>query len=74
MGGVAMWRSRCAFQRLCAFGISQGLVALLLYLYPFLVALIGVAFLGERLTRRRSLAMAAALVGMALTFRRRAWR
>lgn len=66
MGGVGyVAQSMCFFSALRF--ASAGLVALLLYLYPFLVALIGVAFLGERLTRRRSLAMAAALVGTALT-------
>ncbi len=61
MGGVGyVAQSMCFFSALRF--ASAGLVALLLYLYPFLVALIGVAFLGERLTRRRSLAMAASMI------------
>ena len=44
-----------------------GLVALLLYLHPALVALLAASFLRERLTRTKILALAMALVGMALT-------
>ncbi len=46
---------------------GMGLVALLLYLYPFLVTLLGVAFAGERLTLLRALAVLSALLGTALT-------
>ncbi len=46
---------------------SAGLVALLLYLYPVLVAALSVIFLRERLTWPRVLALALALAGVALT-------
>jgi drug/metabolite transporter (DMT)-like permease len=44
-----------------------GLVALLLYLHPALVALLSATFLHERLTRTKVAALVTALVGMALT-------
>lgn len=44
-----------------------GLVALLLYLHPALVALLSAAFLHERLTRAKLAALAMALAGTALT-------
>lgn len=66
MGGVGY-----VAQALCFFlalqHASAGLVALLLYLYPFLVTLLGVAFAGERLTLLRTLAVLSALLGTALT-------
>ena len=66
MGGVGY-----VAQALCFFlalkHASAGLVALLLYLYPFLVTLLGVIFAGERLTLRRALAVLSALLGTALT-------
>ena len=66
MGGVGY-----VAQALCFFlalqHASAGLVALLLYLYPFLVTLLGVAFAGERLTLLRALAVLSALLGTALT-------
>ncbi|MBI5943567.1 MAG: DMT family transporter [Chloroflexi bacterium] len=46
---------------------SAGLVALLLYLYPFFVAILATIFLHERVTRIKSLALVLALVGTALT-------
>ena len=46
---------------------SAGLVALLLYLYPFLVTLLGALFLRQRLSMGRVLAVLAALAGTALT-------
>jgi len=46
---------------------SAGLVALLLYLYPFLVTLLGALFLRQRLTAGRVAAVLAALAGTALT-------
>jgi drug/metabolite transporter (DMT)-like permease len=46
---------------------SAGLVALLLYAYPTLVCLLAAAFLGERLTRRRLVLLAASFAGIALT-------
>jgi len=42
-------------------------VALLLYLYPVIVALLSVLFLHERLTRIKTLALGLALVGLVLT-------
>ena len=66
MGGVGY-----VAQALCFFWAlkhaSAGLVALLLYLYPFLVTLLGVRFAGERLTSLRVTAVLAALLGTALT-------
>ena len=46
---------------------SAGLVALLLYLYPSIVALLSLIFLKERLTLLRLAALALATVGAALT-------
>ncbi|GAB1470429.1 DMT family transporter [Chloroflexota bacterium] len=46
---------------------SAGLVALLLYLYPFFVAILSMIFLREKLTRIKSIALALALFGTALT-------
>lgn len=46
---------------------SAGLVALLLYLYPFFVAVLSVIFLHEKLTRTKIIALMLALVGAALT-------
>lgn len=46
---------------------SAGLVALLLYLYPFFVALLSMIFLSERLSRIKAIALALALAGAALT-------
>ncbi|MBK6793833.1 MAG: EamA family transporter [Anaerolineales bacterium] len=45
---------------------SAGLVALLLYLYPFFVAVLSVIFLHEKLTRTKIIALVLALVGAAL--------
>lgn len=46
---------------------SAGLVALLLYVYPALVALVSVALGRERLNRPRAIALVLALAGTALT-------
>lgn len=46
---------------------SAGLVALLLYLYPFFVALLSVFFLKEKLTLVKVVALILALIGTALT-------
>ncbi len=46
---------------------NAGLVALLLYLYPAIVAILSAIFLGERLGRWRSLAVVLAFFGTALT-------
>lgn len=46
---------------------SAGLVALLLYLYPILVAILSVIFLKERLNRAKIIALALASFGAALT-------
>lgn len=46
---------------------SAGLVALLLYLYPFFVAILSMIFLNEKLTRTKAFALALALFGTALT-------
>ncbi len=66
MGGVGyVAQSLCFFSALRH--ASAGLVALLLYLYPFLVTLLGAIFLGQRLTPLRLGAVTAALLGTALT-------
>lgn len=46
---------------------SAGLVALLLYLYPFFVAILATIFLHEKVTWIKSFALVLALVGTALT-------
>lgn len=65
MGAVGyVGQSFCFFSALGH--ASAGLVALLLYLYPFIVTVLSVLFLGERLTRLRIGAVLAALCGTAL--------
>ncbi len=46
---------------------SAGLVALLLYLYPFFVTILSTIFLHEKVTRIKIIALVLALVGTALT-------
>ncbi len=46
---------------------SAGLVALLLYLYPFFVAILAIIFLHEKITGVKIIALILALVGTALT-------
>jgi drug/metabolite transporter (DMT)-like permease len=46
---------------------SAGLVALLLYLYPFFVAILSMIFLHEKLTHIKEIALIIALIGTALT-------
>ncbi|MBL0346306.1 DMT family transporter [Candidatus Villigracilis affinis] len=46
---------------------SAGLVALLLYLYPFFVAILSTIFLHEKVTRIKIIALLLALFGTALT-------
>lgn len=46
---------------------SPGLVALLLYLYPFFVAILSMIFLNEKLSRVKAIALVLALTGAALT-------
>jgi drug/metabolite transporter (DMT)-like permease len=46
---------------------SAGLVALLLYLYPFFVTILSTIFLHERVTRIKIIALALALIGTAFT-------
>ena len=46
---------------------SAGLVALLLYLYPFFVAILATIFLHEKITRVKIIALVLALLGTALT-------
>src|SRR5271157_2945692 len=46
---------------------SPGLVALLLYLYPVIVALLSILILHERITGTKILALGLALLGLALT-------
>ena len=64
-GGGYVAHSLCYFTALEYAG--PGLVGLLLYLYPALVALAGRALFGERLGRAQLAAIAVALAGTALT-------
>ncbi|MBD5804559.1 putative DMT superfamily transporter inner membrane protein [Azoarcus sp. Aa7] len=66
MGGVGYVAQSYAFFEALNFA-SAGLVALLLYLYPVLVTVLGAAFLRQRLTTGRVLAVLTALAGTALT-------
>ncbi|MBS0511532.1 MAG: DMT family transporter [Proteobacteria bacterium] len=66
MGGVGYVGQSLAFFSALNYA-SAGLVALLLYLYPFLVTVLGAAFLREPLGLGRVLAVLAALAGTALT-------
>lgn len=66
MGGIGyVAQSYCFFAALNY--ASAGLVALLLYLHPFMVTLIGSALFGHRLGALRVGAVLAALLGTALT-------
>lgn len=66
MGGVGYVGQSLAFFSALNHA-SVGLVALLLYLYPFLVTVLGAVFLREPLGVGRVLAVLAALAGTALT-------
>ncbi len=66
MGGIGyVGQSACYF--LALHHASAGLVALLLYVYPALVAVLATLFLRERMTWTRALAVATALAGTTLT-------
>lgn len=66
MGGIGyVAQSYCFFTALNY--ASAGLVALLLYLHPFMVTLISAALFGHRLSRLRIGAVLAALLGTTLT-------
>lgn len=66
MGGVGyVGQSYCFFSALEH--ASAGMVALLLYLYPFIVTLLSVALFGHRLTAVRIGAVLLAVAGTALT-------
>lgn len=66
MGGIGyVGQSACYF--LALHHASAGLVALLLYVYPALVAVLATLFLHERMTWRRAVAIGTALGGTALT-------
>lgn len=66
MGGVGYVGQSFSFFTALDYA-TAGLVALLLYLYPFIVTVLSAVFLGRRLTARRVIAVFAALVGTALT-------
>uniref|UniRef100_UPI00145E139B DMT family transporter n=1 Tax=Aromatoleum evansii TaxID=59406 RepID=UPI00145E139B len=66
MGGIGYVAQSYAFFEALNFA-SAGLVALLLYLYPILVTVLGAVFLSQRLTTGRVLAVLTALAGTALT-------
>lgn len=66
MGGVGYVSQSFSFFTALDYA-SAGLVALLLYLYPFIVTLLAAVFLGKRLTAVRIAAVLAALAGTALT-------
>lgn len=71
LGLIAMGALGYVGQSFCYFSALQhapaGLVALLLYLYPALVAALAVLILKERLTRRKTVALCLALGGAVLT-------
>jgi len=71
LGLIAMGALGYVGQSFCYFSALQqapaGLVALLLYLYPALVAALAVLVLKERLTRRKAVALGLALGGAGLT-------
>ena len=66
MGGLCYVAQSMSFFSALKYA-SAGLVALLLYLYPFIVTVLGALVLRQRLGRRRLLAVLAALFGTALT-------
>jgi len=66
MGGVGYVAQSLSFFAALNYA-SAGLVALLLYLYPFVVTILGALFLREKLTRVRVAAVLVALAGTALT-------
>ena len=66
MGGVGYVAQSFSFFTALDYA-SAGLVALLLYLYPIIVTLLGAIFLGKRLTTARVAAVLLALAGTALT-------
>lgn len=74
LGLIAMGAVGYVGQSLCYFTAltlaSAGLVALLLYLYPGLVAVLSALLLGERIGRVKAAALGLALVGAALTIGR----
>jgi drug/metabolite transporter (DMT)-like permease len=66
LGGVGyVGQSFCYFTALTL--ASAGLVSLLLYLYPILVAVASMVFLKEKLTPAKGIALGLALAGAALT-------
>ncbi|MBK7701834.1 MAG: DMT family transporter [bacterium] len=71
LGLIVMGAAGYVGQSICFFTAlkhaSAGLVSLLLYLYPALVAILSVVVLKERLTRRKALALGLALAGAVLT-------
>ena len=66
MGGVGYVGQSLSFFTALTMA-NAGLVALLLYLYPAIVAILSAIFRGERLTGYRIFAVALALVGTAVT-------
>jgi drug/metabolite transporter (DMT)-like permease len=65
MGLLYTGQSQCYFTALMH--ASSGLVALLLYAYPVMVALLAISFGWEKLDRRTLLLMALAVAGIAIT-------
>lgn len=66
MGGLCYVAQSMSFFSALKYA-SAGLVALLLYLYPFIVTVLGAIVLRQRLGRQRLLPVLAALFGTALT-------
>lgn len=66
LGGVGYVGQSLSFFSALVYAPAS-LVSLLLYLYPALVVLLSVTFLGERLTRVRAAALGLAVAGSALT-------
>jgi drug/metabolite transporter (DMT)-like permease len=65
MGALYTAQSQCYFTALMH--ASSGLVGLLLYVYPILVALLAVTFGWEKLDRRTLILLALAIAGIAIT-------
>ncbi|KAF7597928.1 MAG: EamA family transporter [Candidatus Dactylopiibacterium carminicum] len=66
MGGIGYVGQSLSFFSALKYA-SAGLVALLLYLYPFIVTVLGAVLTRTRLSRRRVLLILTALLGTALT-------
>ena len=69
MNGLVMLLGSAAYISAISMGTSPTKAALLVYLSPIYVALLGTRLLGERMTRKKILALAIGLAGIALTLK-----